>query len=77
MKRKFFSVFCLMCFCIVIGSNKITTPTDCLEETFDAMDEMDDMGYSDLAASCMGNYVLAACQGWPVTIEEAETCFDL
>lgn len=49
---------------------------DCTNEAFNAMDEMLDWGYSVGQASCMGNAVYAACEGWPVIIEMPEECFD-
>lgn len=78
MKRKVFSVFCFTCFFIVIGSTELTksTETDCVEVTFDAMDKMFDLGYGAEVIGCVGNFVLAECQGWNITKADYYSCIE-
>ena len=49
---------------------------DCVEATFDAMEEMQDLGFCDEVAGCVGNYHYAECTGWPVTIEDYKSCLE-
>lgn len=68
---------------LLMGSNVVASTVTikaaiaaCSNEAFDAMDDMLDWGYSVTQASCMGNAVYAACEGWDVSIEQAMECFN-
>ena len=47
---------------------------DCTEGTFDAMDDMLDLGLSPEEAGCVGNWFYAECMGYPVSVSDYESC---
>lgn len=78
MKIKLFS---LMAAVLFMGSlTSMTSPmdylvvNDCTEWTFDAMDDMLDLGLSPEEAGCVGNWFYAECMGYPVSVSDYESC---
>ena len=55
---------------------KPTSPSGCVDQTFDAMDEMFDLGLSVSEVTCASNVFYAECTGSPVTMQDYMDCLE-
>ncbi|MFD2551607.1 hypothetical protein ACFSQP_07235 [Bizionia sediminis] len=67
--KKLLSIFCLTIFMmsmttIEATSKEIIQKKDCVEETFDFVETLDNSPLSDDIISCLGNGFYAVCEGW-------------